>query len=167
MIKGSLLVSIPIIKRFLVENFLSPKTRTFGSVFRTSWKNPWTDIHETYGQLLPSQALRPAIFGATLVPSHLPPGRFQTAVRASHYRGRASPKCLATGIAVWPAILVRIGRYNIDAKRATLPTSLPVSFTEDLVSFKRCTLLLYVHSLILASKPSRLPACFLTNRLEF
>jgi len=97
----------------------------------------------------------------------LNPGRFQTAVRASHYRGRASPKCLATGIAVWPAILVRIGRYNIDAKRATLPTSLPVSFTEDLVSFKRCTLLLYVHSLILASKPSRLPACFLTNRLEF
>jgi len=64
MIKGSLLVSIPIIKRFLVENFLSPKTHTFGSVFRTPWKNPWTDIHETYGQLLPSQALRPAIFGA-------------------------------------------------------------------------------------------------------
>jgi len=64
MIKGSLLVSIPIIKQFLVENFLSPKTRTFGSVFRTPWKNPWTDIHETYGQLLSRQALRPAIFGA-------------------------------------------------------------------------------------------------------
>ena len=64
MIKGSLLVSIPIVKRFLVENFLSPKTRTFCSVFWTPWKNPWTDIRETYGQLLPSQALRPAIFGA-------------------------------------------------------------------------------------------------------
>jgi len=40
MIKGSLFVSIPIVKRFLVENFLSPKMRTFGSVFRTPWKNP-------------------------------------------------------------------------------------------------------------------------------
>ena len=64
MIKGTLLVNIPIVKRFLVENFLSPKTSTFGSVFWTAWKNPWTDIHETYGQLLPSQSLRPAIFGA-------------------------------------------------------------------------------------------------------
>ena len=64
MTKGSLLVSIPIIKRFLVENFLSGKTRTFGSFFRIPWKNPWTDIHETYGELLPSQSLRPAIFGA-------------------------------------------------------------------------------------------------------
>ena len=64
MIKGSLLVSIPIIKRFLVENFLSPKTRTFGSVFRTPWKNPWTNIYETYGHILPSQSLRPATFGA-------------------------------------------------------------------------------------------------------
>jgi len=54
MIKTTLLLSHPIIERFLVENFLSPKTRTFGSVFRTPWKNPWTDIHETYGQLLPS-----------------------------------------------------------------------------------------------------------------
>ena len=38
--------------------------RTFCSVFRTPWKNPCTDIRETYGQLLPSQALRHAIFGA-------------------------------------------------------------------------------------------------------
>ena len=69
MIKGSLLVSIPIVKRFLVENFLSPKMHTFGSVFRTPWKNPWTDrpIRETYGHVLPSQALRPAIFGAKVL----------------------------------------------------------------------------------------------------
>ena len=67
MIKGSLLVSIPIVKRFLVENFLSPKTRTFCSVFRTPWKNPWTDIRETYRQLLPSEVLRSAIFGAKVL----------------------------------------------------------------------------------------------------
>jgi len=60
-------VSLPIVKRFSVENFLSPKTRTFGSVFRTPWKNPWTDIHETYGHILPSHALRPAIFGAKVL----------------------------------------------------------------------------------------------------
>jgi len=66
MIKGSLLVSIPIIKRFLVENFVS-KTRTFCSVFLTPWKNPWTDIHETYGQLLSSEVLRSAIFGAKVL----------------------------------------------------------------------------------------------------
>ena len=43
----------------------------FGDMFEgvpnirgTPWKNPWTDIHETCGQLLPSQALRSAIFGA-------------------------------------------------------------------------------------------------------
>ena len=35
------------------------KTRTFGSVFRTPWKNPWTDIHETYGQLLPPSYVLP------------------------------------------------------------------------------------------------------------
>jgi len=57
-------VRLPIVKRFSVENFLSPKTRTFGSVFRTPWKNPWTDLSETYGHVLPSQALRPAIYGA-------------------------------------------------------------------------------------------------------
>ena len=62
-IKGSLLVSLPIIKRF----DKSPKTRTFCSVFRTPWKNPWTDIRETYGQLLPSEALRSAIFGAKVL----------------------------------------------------------------------------------------------------
>jgi len=38
-------------------------------------------------------------------------------------------------------------------------TSLPVSFIEVLVSFKRCALLRYLHRLILASKPRRLPAC--------
>jgi len=64
MIKGTLLLSLPIIKRFLVENFLSPKTHTFCSVFLTPWKNPWTDLSETYGHVLPSQALRPAIYGA-------------------------------------------------------------------------------------------------------
>ena len=33
----------PHYKAFLVENFLSPKTRTFRSVFWNPWKNPWTD----------------------------------------------------------------------------------------------------------------------------
>ena len=55
---------LPIVKRFSVENFLSPKTRTFGSVFRTPWKNPWTDLSETYGHVFPCQALRLAIYGA-------------------------------------------------------------------------------------------------------
>jgi len=64
MIKGTLLVRLPIVKRFLVENFLSPKTRTFGSVFRSPWKNPWTDLSETYGHVLPSQALHSAVYGA-------------------------------------------------------------------------------------------------------
>ena len=41
--------------------------RTFGSVFRTPWKNPWTDIRETYGQLFPSEVLRSAIFGAKVL----------------------------------------------------------------------------------------------------
>jgi len=40
-------------------------------------------------------------------------------------------------------------------------TSLPVSFTEVLVSFKRCALLQYLRRLILVSKPYRLPACFI------
>jgi len=66
-IKGSLLLSIPILKRFLVENFPSPKKRTFCSVFLTPWKNPWTDISETYGQLLPSEVLHSAIFGAKVL----------------------------------------------------------------------------------------------------
>ena len=64
MIKGTLLERLPIVKRFSVENFLTPKTRTCGSVFRTPWKNPWTNLSETYGHVLPSQALRPAIYGA-------------------------------------------------------------------------------------------------------
>jgi len=67
MIKGTLLVSLPIVKRFSVENFPSPKMRTFCSVFRTPYKNPRTDIRETYGHVLPSQALRPAIFGAKVL----------------------------------------------------------------------------------------------------
>jgi len=67
MIKGTLLVSLPIVKRFSVENFPSPKMRTFCSVFRTPWKNPWTDIRETYKHVLPSQALRYAIFGAKVL----------------------------------------------------------------------------------------------------
>ena len=67
MIKGTLLLSVPIIKRFLVDNFLSPKTRGFCSVFWTPWKNPWTDIRETYGQFLPSEVLRSAIFGAKVL----------------------------------------------------------------------------------------------------
>jgi len=48
----------------MVEKFVSPKTCTFWSVFRTHWKNPWTDLSETYGRVLLSQALRPAIYGA-------------------------------------------------------------------------------------------------------
>ena len=48
----------------------------------------------------------------------------------------------------------------IDTKRATSQTSLPVSFTEVLVSCNRCALLRYLHRLILASEPRRLPACF-------
>ena len=67
MIKGTLLVNLPNVKRFSVENFRSPKKCTFCSVFRTPWKNPWTDIRETYGQLLPSEVLRSAIFGANVL----------------------------------------------------------------------------------------------------
>jgi len=47
----------------------------------------------------------------------------------------------------------------IDTNLATSQTSLPVSFTEVLVSFNRCALLRYLHRLILASEPCRLPAC--------
>jgi len=47
----------------------------------------------------------------------------------------------------------------IDTKRATSQARLPVSFTEVLVSFKRCALLRYLHRLILASEPFRLPVC--------
>ena len=49
----------------------------------------------------------------------------------------------------------------IDTKRATSQTSLSVSFTEVLVSFNRCALLRYLHRLIPASEPCRLPACLL------
>jgi len=62
----------------------------------------------------------------------------------------------------FPAILVRIGQYIIDTKRATSQASLPVSFTEVLVSFKRSALLRYLHRLILASEPRHLPACFVS-----
>jgi len=47
----------------------------------------------------------------------------------------------------------------IDTKRATSQTRLPVSFTEVLLSFKRCALLRYLRRLILAGEPCRLPAC--------
>ena len=50
----------------------------------------------------------------------------------------------------------------IDTKRATSQTSLPVSFTEVLVRFKKCALLRYLHRLILTSEPCRLPACVYT-----
>jgi len=32
------------------------KMATFSTVFRTPWKNTWTDMSETYGQLLPIEA---------------------------------------------------------------------------------------------------------------
>ena len=50
----------------------------------------------------------------------------------------------------------------IDTKRATSQTTLPVSFSEVLVSFNRCALLRYLHRLILASEPCRLPACMVS-----
>jgi len=64
MIKGSLLVTEHPHYKAVSGRKFCPKTRTFGSVFRTPWKNPWTNIYETYGHILPSQALRPAVFGA-------------------------------------------------------------------------------------------------------
>ena len=65
MIKGSLLLSIPIIKRFFGGKFSkSEKSVLFA---RTPWKNPWTDIRETYRRLLPSEVLRSAIFGAKVL----------------------------------------------------------------------------------------------------
>ena len=45
----------------------------------------------------------------------------------------------------------------IDTKRATSQTSLPVSFTEVLVSFNRCALLRYLQRLILASERTMSP----------
>ena len=45
----------------------------------------------------------------------------------------------------------------IDTKRATSQTSLPVSFTEVLVSFNRCALLWYLQGLILASERTMSP----------
>jgi len=49
----------------------------------------------------------------------------------------------------------------IDTKRATSQTSLPVTFTEVLVSVNRCALLRYLHRLILASNlsPTGLSFC--------
>jgi len=43
-------------------------------------------------------------------------------------------------------MLVRIGPYIIGTRRATSQTSLPISFTEVLVSFNRCALLRYLHT---------------------
>jgi len=65
MIKGTLLVSLPLIKRFWSKIFLiKSENAYFCSVFLTPWKNPWTDIRETYGHVLLSQVLPPAIYGA-------------------------------------------------------------------------------------------------------
>jgi len=73
------------------------------------------------------------------------------------------------GVSIWSSRIVDLGLMTslmtssriiiIDTKRATSQTSLPVSFTEVLVSFNRCAQLRYLHRLILASKPRRLPAC--------
>jgi len=51
-----------VIKRFGRKFFMS-KNEYF-SVFWTPWKNPFTDMSETYRHVLPSEALRPAVFGA-------------------------------------------------------------------------------------------------------
>jgi len=65
MIKGSLLLSLPVIERFWskIRNSKS-ESAYFLLSFSDPVENPWTDIYETYGHVLPSQALRPAIFGA-------------------------------------------------------------------------------------------------------
>jgi len=73
------------------------------------------------------------------------------------------------GVSIWSSRIVDLGLKAslmtssriiiIGTKRATSQSSLPVSFTEVLVSFKRCALLRYLHRLILASEPRRLPAC--------
>jgi len=63
MIKGTLLLSLPIIKHF-GRKFSKSENAYFLLSFWTPWKNPWTDMSETYGHVLPSQALRPAIYGA-------------------------------------------------------------------------------------------------------
>jgi len=57
---------------------------------------------------------------------------------------------------IWSSRIVDLGLMTslmtssriiiIDIKRATSQTSLPVSFTEVLVSFNRCALLRYLHS---------------------
>ena len=72
------------------------------------------------------------------------------------------------GVCIWSSRIVDLGLMTslmtsstiiLDTKRATSQTSLPVSFTDVLVSFNRCALLRYLHRLILASEPCRLPAC--------
>ena len=64
MIKGTLLVRLPIVKRFLVESDFWSENAYFWLSFSDPLENPWTDLSETYGHVLPSQALRPAIYGA-------------------------------------------------------------------------------------------------------
>ena len=73
------------------------------------------------------------------------------------------------GVSIWSSRIIDPGLMTslmtssriiiIDTKGATSQTNLPVSFTEVLVSFNRCALLRYLHILILASEPCRLPAC--------
>ena len=80
------------------------------------------------------------------------------------------------GVSIWSSRIIDPGLMTllmtssriiiIDTKRATSQTSLPVSFTEVLASFKRCALLRYLHRLILASEPCRLPACFFKILLQ-
>ena len=59
------------------------------------------------------------------------------------------------------------GRYNIDTKRVTLPTSLPVSFTED-VSFKRCALIICAqsHTSEQTMSPTGLYVCLLVITVD-
>jgi len=54
MIKGTSLISLRASpNKALWSKIFCPKT----SSFRTPYKDPWTDVSETYGQLLPSEAL--------------------------------------------------------------------------------------------------------------
>ena len=80
------------------------------------------------------------------------------------------------GVSIWSSRIVDLGLMTslmtssriivIDTKRATSQTSLPVSFTEVLVSFKRCALLRYLPRLILASEPCRLQACTFSSQQQ-
>ena len=54
----------------------------------------------------------------------------------------------------------------IDTKRTTSQTSLPVSFTEVLVSFNRCALVRYLQRLILASERTMSPTGLLVLQFQ-